>query len=101
MMDINQRVKDWKATCLKSKGNCLVLSDYAITKAKIKNASCIIHYDYPQKKSHFGRRMSCLLDTIRANEGKEKPKPLYCQIFITEKNNGVRYCTGLVKLLKR
>ena len=45
----------------------LVLSDNAVLNADIKNASCVVHFDYPQKKSHFGNRLSCLLNSIREN----------------------------------
>ena len=34
-------------------------------------------------------------------ENKVKPKKLLSQLFVTEQNNGMKYSTGLVKLLKR
>ena len=34
-------------------------------------------------------------------ENKVKPKKLLSQLFVTEQNNGMKYSTGLVKLLIR
>ena len=34
-------------------------------------------------------------------ENAEKPKKLLSHLFITEQNNGMKYSTGLVKLLER
>lgn len=100
-LDIKDTKLAWNSACAKSKRNVMILSDNAILLANLKNATVVIHYDYPQKKSNFGNRLGCLLNSIRENENKEKPKSLLCQIFITEKNNGFRYCTGLVKIIIR
>jgi len=81
--------------------NLLVISDNAVVKSGINNASFIIHYDYPQKKSQFGNRLHCLTNVIKENENKSDAKDLMCHVFVTEQNNGMRYSTGLVKLLKR
>lgn len=97
-------VKDVKLawnSAAKSKGmNVLVLSDRAALNVKIRNATVVVHYDFPHKKE-FGNRLLCLFQNIQENETKEKPKPLLSQIFVTEKDNSMRYTTGLEKLLRR
>lgn len=91
----------WHAASQKRKNNLLIISDNAVLSAGIKNATCVVHYDFAQKKSDFGNRLNCLLDSIRENENKDTKKELTSHVFVTEQDNGMRYSTGLVKLLKR
>eukprot|EP00111_Clytia_hemisphaerica_P003727 TCONS_00010704-protein len=88
-------------SAIKSKGmNVLVLSDQASGAVRIRNASVVVHYDFPNKKD-FGNRLLCLLNNIQENENNPDPKKLLSHLFVTEQNNGMKYSTGLVKLLKR
>ena len=91
----------WNAHVGKATTNVLVIKDNAIIKSGIHNASYVVHYDYTQKKSHFGNRLHCLWDTIRKNQNSKTPEKVMCHVFEAEKNNGMRYSNGLVKLLRR
>ena len=43
------------------------MSDNAVLAAAIQNATCVVHYDYPQKKSEFENRLGCLIESITNN----------------------------------
>ena len=43
------------------------MSDQALEKSNIKNATFIIHYDFPKHKTEFGSRLMCMLDNIHEN----------------------------------
>ncbi|XP_065675246.1 uncharacterized protein LOC100205880 isoform X2 [Hydra vulgaris] len=90
----------WNAS-LKKKNNFLIMSDKSVLSSGIKNGSCVVHYDFCCSKSDFGNRLNCLQEVMRENEDSVSKKELCVLIFVTELDNGMRYSTGLVKLLKR
>ena len=91
----------WNAHVGKATTNVLGIRDNAIIKSGIHNASYVVHYEYTQKKSHFGNRLHYLSDTIRKNQNSKTPEKVMCHVFVAEKNNGMRYSNGLVKLLRQ
>ena len=40
--------------------NFLVMTDGVTDKCNIRNASCVIHYDFPPSKMSFGKRLFCM-----------------------------------------
>ena len=43
-----------------------VMSDQATSMVRIRNATVVVHYDFPNKKE-FGNRLLCLLQNIQEN----------------------------------
>ena len=41
------------------------MTDRAAPRVSIRNATCIINYEFPMKKSDFGERLSCLLGAMK------------------------------------
>eukprot|EP00794_Sanderia_malayensis_P019141 gene19141-21059_t len=96
LMDIEAA---WKASV--RSGNCiLVLSDKVAPRVTIKDATCVIHYEFPVKKAEFGNRLHCLCESTTLQQGKAADRPECCSlILITEDNE--HSSPGIVKLLSR
>ena len=46
------------------------MTDQVVEKLHIKNASCIVHYDFPTQKSKLGNRLECLATSERSATSK-------------------------------
>ena len=42
-----------------------VMTDRVATRLAVRNATCIINYEFPVNKIDFGQRLGCLLDSMR------------------------------------
>ena len=46
------------------------MTDGVASRISIRNATCIIHYEFPTKKTEFGQRMNCLLGAMKTQVKK-------------------------------
>ncbi|XP_065064666.1 putative ATP-dependent RNA helicase TDRD12 [Rhopilema esculentum] len=83
-----------------TKNTVLAMTDRGAARMSVRNATCLINYEFPTKKSDFANRLACLLGAMKE---KNENMPEQCKasslILITEQNE---FCTpSVVKFLTR
>ena len=54
------------------------MTDTVMCDVKIKNANAVIHYDLPQKKSAFGKRLYYMMDNFPGVNGEVCTSQICC-----------------------
>uniref|UniRef100_A0AAQ4RR81 RNA helicase n=1 Tax=Gasterosteus aculeatus aculeatus TaxID=481459 RepID=A0AAQ4RR81_GASAC len=77
----------------------LVTTTQCLKSLGVRDASCVVHYDFPASPKLFGGRLSCMAKNFRNLSERDQPRLTRSVLLISERNTS--HMVGVVGYLER
>ncbi|XP_028323666.1 putative ATP-dependent RNA helicase TDRD12 isoform X3 [Gouania willdenowi] len=96
-------IQQWRKDVGPSTHVVLVTTNECLKSLGIRDATCVVHYDFPSSPKLFGRRLFCMVENFRnlseQELNKSTSKGIKSVLLISEKN--AHHVVGVLRYLRR
>uniref|UniRef100_A0A671U2Z6 RNA helicase n=1 Tax=Sparus aurata TaxID=8175 RepID=A0A671U2Z6_SPAAU len=92
-------VQQWRKVIGPRTHIILVTTNECLKCLGIRDATCVVHYDFPTSPKVFGSRLFCMADNFRNFSGRNCSPVIRSMLLISEKN--ARHVVGVLRYLGR
>uniref|UniRef100_A0A8C5HR34 RNA helicase n=1 Tax=Gouania willdenowi TaxID=441366 RepID=A0A8C5HR34_GOUWI len=92
-------IQQWRKDVGPSTHVVLVTTNECLKSLGIRDATCVVHYDFPSSPKLFGRRLFCMVENFRNLSEQSTSKGIKSVLLISEKN--AHHVVGVLRYLRR